>query len=164
MAVYRPDPGGVFKSDTHRRVLAALPTESAVELGYALDPVLLDANIPFNVRDVDTLEAFKRVLQDLRDEGYVALDGDAVKRTVEGTAALEAGEAVEPDPISEALVAERERANAQKAVYDNVRQAESRIAANEAALEEIHASIAEDRALIEAAEAEDQPVEEVSAE
>jgi hypothetical protein len=105
----RPDPGGNFASDTHRRVLAHLTPPDA-EFGWQPLPLLLrlnsDADTPFppigeaGLADFDAgQEQLGEVLKDLRKEGLaVCHKGGIWQMTEKGFDLLAGPIANEPDP------------------------------------------------------------------
>lgn len=81
---YRPDPGGTFASDAHRRVMAHLPNPDD-------DPVSVEALIRDRInRDPHTLVHFTSasevaaVLDDLEDDGYAKKLKSGWKNTAAG--------------------------------------------------------------------------------
>lgn len=87
MAAYRSDPGGVFDSDTHRRVLAHLPLPadaptSVVDLAHRIGPDAVHHKI-------SSIEELVDVLKELEADGYAVL-GDGWKMTDDGFDALTA--------------------------------------------------------------------------
>lgn len=77
-ATHRPDPAGVFDSDTHRRVLGHLSTPDA-DYGWEVEPLLArlaaDPYTPFpeNPESLDIsaeVEALTVVLDDLAGKGH----------------------------------------------------------------------------------------------
>jgi hypothetical protein len=112
-----PDPGGVFLSDEHRRVLAHLPVPEADE-GISLDELIARMGPDRQTAFTDS-ELLHEVVQDLVDEGD-AKGTTHFKMTKGGFERLtgpaltmidEEGERVEPPPLEgEALVA-AEKAN-----------------------------------------------------
>ena len=84
---YHADPGGVFESDAHRRVLGHLPPDekwALEDLAARLDP---DEHTPITADEVDDLEG---ILLDLEAEGYVGQTKDGWKVTKSGQEALNA--------------------------------------------------------------------------
>ena len=84
---YNADPGGVFESDVHRRVLGHLPPDEkwAVEdLAERLDP---DEHTPIGAGEIDELS---EVLADLEAEGYASQTKDGWKLNKRGLDALNA--------------------------------------------------------------------------
>lgn len=101
--MYRPDPGGVFESDTHRRVLAHVPLPS--DEPSALHPlgVRISPDQHHELSHVDELEA---VLGDLEASGYLCLEDGAYCMTDAGLEALRAPapEAPAGTPVRPALL------------------------------------------------------------
>lgn len=105
-----PDPGGVFASNAHRRVLGALRAPHEDDGLIALDPgpdvkrggslrerVANDAHMPVEA-SVDT------VLAELEQEGLVERAGRHLRMTNKGFDALNGPNNPEPPPMSEAQV------------------------------------------------------------
>jgi len=82
------DPGGVFASDTHRRVLAAL---SHPDMSWDEDELLerVGGN-QWTLIDADEPEALKGILSDLEKDGYVNDNRDGWKMTKAGLNKLQA--------------------------------------------------------------------------
>lgn len=107
--MHQPDPGGIFATDTHRRVLAHLTTPDQ-EIGWQPLALLLrvnpDPNTPFpplddrGVADLDAgLDGLKEILGELEAEGYaVQHEGEVWQMTQAGFDALTGPIANEPDP------------------------------------------------------------------
>lgn len=81
---YSPDPGNVFASDAHRRVMAHLPNPED-------DPIQIENLIVDRInRDPHTLEHFKTandvnsVLEDLETDGYAKHLKDGWRNTAQG--------------------------------------------------------------------------------
>jgi hypothetical protein len=81
---YNADPGGVFASDTHRRVLAHV-TEDSLDLQTLGRRISQDQY--HGLAHVDELE---EVLKDLEADGYVSNAGGGWKVLKKGTEALAA--------------------------------------------------------------------------
>lgn len=81
---HHADPGGVFTSDVHRRVLGHLTDEalSVEDLAVRLDP---DDHTPFGVGDDDDLVD---VLEDLEADGHASRSQAGWKQTKKGLEAL----------------------------------------------------------------------------
>lgn len=109
MADHRPDPGGIFASDTHRRVLAHLSTPDA-KVGWSLPALVIrlapDADTPIPPRDEygfanigAGVEALEPILADLKAEGFARRHaGDVWQMTKKGFEALTGPIANEPGP------------------------------------------------------------------
>ena len=85
--VYQKDPGGVFDSDTHRRVAGHLPLPSDDEmelnaLGHRLSP---DRN-----HELTSVAELEEVLKDLLNDGYASQSDLGWRLTQEGLDALQA--------------------------------------------------------------------------
>lgn len=105
----KPDPGGVFASDVHRRVLAHLTTPDA-DSGWQPLPLVLrlagdfDTPIPplddKGLADLDVGQAkVEEILGELKAEGFVKRHkGDVWQMTPKGYEALTGPIANEPDP------------------------------------------------------------------
>lgn len=76
MAVDKPDPGGDFDSDVHRRVLAATPTAD-MELSV-YERVAGDTELDLEDDEVDEVE------KDLEADGYVSSLKDGWRLTKKG--------------------------------------------------------------------------------
>jgi hypothetical protein len=85
--MYRPDPGGVFDSDTHRRVLAHVPLPG--DPPSALHPlgVRISPDRHHGLSHVDELEA---VLGELEASGYLSREDGHFVMTDAGLEALQA--------------------------------------------------------------------------
>lgn len=107
---YAPDPGGVFASDTHRRVLGYLPQPDDPPIQLADTSLLplreltrvslahrISADPYHGLQHVDELAA---VLADLEDDGYAAESKGGWRQTKKG---LEALNAPVPDEVVAAL-------------------------------------------------------------
>lgn len=97
---YAPDPGGVFASDTHRRVLGHLHDEPQElnALGYRVSD---DAN-----HGLETVAELAEVLQDLEADGHAKSTDAGWKLTKNGLDALQAPLPNEPSgPVKPALLA-----------------------------------------------------------
>lgn len=81
---YAPDPGGVFASDTHRRVLAHLHDEPQ-ELNALGHRISGDAH-----HGLETVDELADVLADLEADGYAHETKAGWKMTGEGLDALNA--------------------------------------------------------------------------
>lgn len=91
---YRPDPGGIFASDTHRRVLGHLPLpgddpSDVTALGYRISG---DAH--HGLAHVDELS---EVLEDLEADGHATQLKDGWRLTKGGLDALNADVPDQPD-------------------------------------------------------------------
>jgi hypothetical protein len=105
----KPDPGGIFASDVHRRVLAHLTTPDA-ETGWQPLPLVLrlsgdfDTPIPpVDANGIADLPAgqsqVEEILAELKAEGFaVRHKGDVWQMTQKGFGALTGPIANEPDP------------------------------------------------------------------
>lgn len=108
MAGYLADPGGVFDSDTHRRVLGHLPlpgTDPMPTRGPAGRKAhtrslghRLSADAHHRIQTVDELE---EVLKDLEADGYAGQTKAGWKMTKAGLDKLNGPNANEPDPDAE---------------------------------------------------------------
>lgn len=153
-AGFRPDPGGVFASDAHRRVLGHLPLpgEDGLSPGDLLARMHPDQGTDL---DWDTLTILLTELTEAgfaveaggdfaqSEEGHEKLTGPALTKTevVEGETVL-----VEEPPLEGEALAAAERANAQmvkddeaaehQAAENRVQAAKDELAAAEAALAE----------------------------
>ena len=76
---YKPDPGGNFDSDTHRRVLAYVWNDEAQEFGELAQKIGED---PYH--ELESITDLTDVLKDLEAEGYVSESKKGWKRTKEG--------------------------------------------------------------------------------
>jgi len=108
-AEYRPDPGGVFASDVHRRVAAHIYAEEegtgwpvlgllhrlAEDHATPLPPVHEEVGVPDYVEGLARLEA---VLADLKSDGVAANDGEVWVLTQKGLDLLTGPIANEPEP------------------------------------------------------------------
>lgn len=110
-AGYRPDPGGQFASDVHRRVAAHLHSEEegmgwplgallgrlAEDHATPIPPIQIvgEVGVPDYVTGVAQLEA---VLADLKADGLVANDGEVWVVTQDGLDLLTGPIANEPEP------------------------------------------------------------------
>lgn len=128
LAQFRPDPGGRFASDEHRRILAHLPvppeihendTATIVAEAERRGLIGTDERLPDELpvsrtldsllkrlRDVDlaqtghvTLEDIGEILKDLEADGYVTLTGDEASMTRKGYETLTSGQSDEPAPL-----------------------------------------------------------------
>jgi hypothetical protein len=116
-----PDPGGVFDSDAHRRVLAFLraPTDDGhdpesnepahepgapmlVE-GYGWEKSLTDRTFA-DASFVSSGADISKVLSDLEADGFVAEKDGGYVMTAEGFAALNGPNGNEPPPMTEMMV------------------------------------------------------------
>lgn len=98
---FAPDPGGVFESDTHRRVCGHAPdpgTERMTlnDLGLRIQP-----DLHHGLSHVDELS---EVLEDLRAKGYVDWDDDGWITTDSGMAALAAPAPETSGPVTPAVI------------------------------------------------------------
>lgn len=98
--MYAPDPGGVFTSDVHRRVLGHLPLpgdspQALDDLAVRLDP---DPHTPIGKDDITALTA---VLDELHDENYITETKDGYRMSKAGLTALTGPIANEPPPVEE---------------------------------------------------------------
>lgn len=88
---YLADPGGVFESDAHRRVLGhlPLPDDDPTEVGALVERVAPDDDTPFSdPSDEGDLEGVVEVLKDLEADGYASELKDGWKQTKKGLEAL----------------------------------------------------------------------------
>jgi hypothetical protein len=95
---YPADPGGIFASDVHRRVCAAIPPP-ATEFG---DAPLAAKDLPERLAQCEvgvTWSECAALLQDLVDSGDAELiEGELVQRTEQGHTKLHGPIADEPEP------------------------------------------------------------------
>lgn len=97
-----PDPGGVFQSDVHRRVLAHMPEPGEDESNMSLLKDRLDSDIWFTYPEAEVDLA--RVVADLIDEGFA----DGIIMTQEGYDALTGPVVNEPPPLTGLALKEAE--------------------------------------------------------
>jgi hypothetical protein len=114
---YAPDPGGVFRSDVHRRVAGHLPLPDAdagistAALYLRLEP---DAHSP-----LATEIALAQVLEELGADGLAVEDeGGWWKQTGDGIAALTGPIADEPPPLAGPALEAAEAADAERKAED----------------------------------------------
>jgi hypothetical protein len=96
---YHADPGGVFDSDTHRRVLAHLPLPGDAPIAAYDDSgserdnrraSLYHRMVPDIGTDLEDEAEVVSVLEDLEADGYAAKTKDGWKQTKKGQEALSA--------------------------------------------------------------------------
>lgn len=99
---YAPDPGGVFASDTHRRVLSHVPDPGADAMGLHPLGHRISPDPHHGLAHVDDLQA---VLDDLEAEGFVKKGKDDTYITTdEGMAALAAPAPETAGPVTPAVI------------------------------------------------------------
>ena len=76
---YKPDPGGNFDSDTHRRVLAYVWNDEAQEFGVLAQKIGED---PYH--ELESVEDLTDVLKDLRGRGLRLGDQEGLEADQEG--------------------------------------------------------------------------------
>jgi hypothetical protein len=84
--MYLADPGGVFASDTHRRVLGSL---FKVGPSWPVEDLMARINNDQHTK-VDDTEELSEVLKDLEADGYVSEKQDGWGMTAAGLKALNA--------------------------------------------------------------------------
>jgi hypothetical protein len=96
------DPGGVFESDAHRRVLGHLPLpDDDAEAFYernestAVERVQTDAALELDGDEVES------ILSDLEAEGYATQAAEGWQMTPAGLEALQAGPTADEEEVSE---------------------------------------------------------------
>lgn len=112
-APHRPDPAGVFDTDTHRRALAYLPLPDGdpIPTEEAAVPLAQDENTP-----VAYVDEAAEILKALEAEGYAERSEEGRwKMTQEGFDALTGPIPNEPPPMEGARLEEAEAKNAQEA-------------------------------------------------
>jgi hypothetical protein len=82
---YPPDPGEVFASDVHRRVMANVPNPDGDPLD--VDGLIAERVAKDDYLDIDAAE-LAEVLADLEADGHVKKLKDGWKNTPDGFAAL----------------------------------------------------------------------------
>jgi hypothetical protein len=97
---YRTDPGGVFDSDTHRRVLGHLPLPSDNPISAYDDTEtsprlrrrssLFHRMEPDQATDIADEDELTEILSDLEADGYASQSKDGWKQTKKGLDALNA--------------------------------------------------------------------------
>lgn len=94
---YHADPGGIFESDTHRRVLAHLPQPDDPPIAVYNPDVarpsrvsLFHRMIPDAGTDLADQEELESVLADLEASGYAAQADEGWRQTQAGLDALNA--------------------------------------------------------------------------
>lgn len=102
-----PDPGGIFDSDYHRRVLAHLPQDSPMTLEDLHARMLPDEET--NLEDPSAVEP---ILEDLIADGVAEKHGDGYRMNTRGFEALTGPRAAEPAPMTGDRLQRAEEVNA----------------------------------------------------
>lgn len=90
---YAPDPGGVFASDTHRRVLGHLSQSDPIDLHPLGHRISADPD-----HGLSTVEELEEVLTSLKADGFASQSKDGWKMTQKGFDAITGPNANEPTP------------------------------------------------------------------
>jgi len=145
---YLPDPGGIFRSDVHRRVAAhlPLPDEDPKSAEAMLERLHDDASTPLVLDGEGDLGELEGVLASLVADEWAEQGKEGFRLTAGGLDKLTGPVANEPPPLkgprlaaAEALDAElteEEEAGEQRAKEEAVQRAKDQLAEAEAALEE----------------------------
>lgn len=122
---YAPDPGGIFRSDVHRRVAGHLPLPDAAD-GIGKAALFLRLG-PDPHSPLPSEVALEQVLDDLRLDALAVETEDGYwRQTGDGTAALTGPIANEPPPLAGPALEAAEAADAERRAEDEavVEQAE----------------------------------------
>jgi len=140
--MHRADPGQVFPTDSHRRVLAYLPQpgEDAQSTPALCERIAEDANVPF-----EDLETLRRILTDLATSGDAEeVESGYWRLAADGFDRLNGSNGDEPPPLKGERLKRAEREDAeledrQAALDERVRR--ERVERAEAELETAKADL-----------------------
>lgn len=154
MSVGRGDPGGVFASDAHRRVLAGLSDE-ATPVEALVGRYADDLGLP-EISDVgdSSVQEVTEVLEDLKADGYVSDAGGGWRMLKKGLDTLTGPIANEPPALSEAAVAQVEEQNRLHNLRTEARAAAGRIENAQAEIDNLTERLDADEQLIKDADDE----------